>query len=253
MKINFNYDKLKTLKGVAFALVLVSPLALTGCGKEAECLVEESHAHMYRSILGYVRYIEDEHLRHEGYDRLDSYINIEGQEELYKFLDKKDLMRIDDNLELIKSVQDNNVDYTEYRYKYTFMQPIPHVTRVGKVTTTFFTYIPHTRYSWTSNPNHSRLTGETRNCHYVYYAYKVEKNENGKYVLVRSPYTSDLTTIMDEYPYIENNYYTIVNSEGKAIDYEDGREEDMTDIEKQRAEEYDRLHEVEEENKTYQK
>ena len=69
MKINFNYDKLKTLKGVAFALVLVSPLALTGCGKEAECLVEESHAHMYRSNLGYVRYIEDEHLRQEGYDR----------------------------------------------------------------------------------------------------------------------------------------------------------------------------------------
>lgn len=254
MKIKINYDKLKTLKGVALALVLVSPLALTGCGKKAECDVEERHAHMYRSNLGYVRYVEDEHLKHEDYDRYDQYINIEGQEELYKFLDKKDLMRIDDNLELIKGVQDNNVDYTEYRYKYTFMQPIPHTMRVGKVTTTYFTYIPHTRYSWTSNPNHSRLTGETRTCHYVYYAYKVEKNEKGKYEIIPSPYTDDLTTIMDEYPYIGKNYYTIVTSDGKAADYEDGKQEDMSDVEKQRADEYDRTHEVEdEENKTYQK
>ena len=251
MKINFNYDKLKTLKGVAFALVLVSPLALTGCGKEAECLVEESHAHMYRSNLGYVRYIEDEHLRYDGYDRYDDYIRIDGKEDLYKFIKKKDLLKIEDNLDLILSKQAEDEDYIEYRYKYTYMQPIPHTRKVGKTTTTYYTYIPRTRYSWTSDPNHSRLTGETRLCHHMYVAYKVEKNDKGKYVLIPSDKVEDLTTIMDEYLYIKKDFTVIVTSDGKEADYEDGKEEDMSDDEKQRAEEYNS--QEEDKAKTYKK
>ena len=250
MKIKINFDKLNSLRGVALALVLVSPMALTGCGKKAECNIDGSHAHMYRSNLGYVRYIEDEHLRFDGYDRYDDFIRIDGEEDLYKFLKKKDLLRIDDNLENILSKQTEDEDYIEYRYKYTYMQPIPHTRKIGKTTTTYFTYIPHTRYSWTSDPNHSRLTGETRLCHHMYVAYKVEKNDKGKYVLIPSEYVEDLSDAMDEYPYIKEDFTVIVTSDGKEADYEDGKEEDMSESDKQRAEEYNSQ---EDKEKTYKK
>ena len=102
MNIKINNEYFKKIRGFTLVLVLVSPFTLTACGKKVECEVNESHAHMYRSNLGYIRYIEDEHLRYDGCDRCEQYINIEGKEDLYKFIKKKDLIRIDDNLELIK-------------------------------------------------------------------------------------------------------------------------------------------------------
>ena len=251
MKISVNYEKLRSLKGALLALVMVSPLALSGCVKKADCDVSGSHAHMYKNELGYVRYIEKEALKYEGYERLDDYISIDGEEELYKYLTKKDLMRIDDNLDLIVNTQDSQTDYTEYRYKYTYLMPIPHTMKVGKITTTYYSYVPMTRHSWTSDPNHSNLTGETRLCHYVYTAYKVGKNEKGKYVMISSPYVDDLTTVMNEYPYIEKKFYTVVTTDGAALDYEDGREEDLTEAEKNRSREYEEENGIMEEPQAY--
>ena len=238
MNLKFNKDLINRLKSFSLALVLVTPFSLTGC-KKAECDVRESHAHVYVNDEGYVRYINKERLKYEGYTRNDSYIYIDGQEDFYKFLDKKNLMRIDENLEIINQTQEKQVDFIEYRYKYTYMQPIPHTRKVGNTTTTYYTYSARTRYSWTSNPNHSRLTGETRLCHYVYIAYKVEKNDKGKYVLIPSDYVEDLNDIKDKYQYVKETYYKIVTSDGKEVDYEDGKQEDLTPEEKERAEEYD--------------
>lgn len=236
MKIKLNLKKFINLKGVALVLVAATcTTSLAGCSKKANCSINNSHAHLYTNEQGYIRYIDKEYLTYEGYDRSDEYISIDGQEDFYKFLDKKDLMRIDDNLEVIQHIQESNEDYTEYRYKYTHLQPIPHTT--GK--TTYFTYISRTRYSWTSDPNHSRLTGETRLCHYVYTAYKIEKNEKGKYVLIPSEDVDDLTTIMNEYPYINKNYIKVVTEDGLEADYEDGKQEDLSAEDKKRAEEYD--------------
>lgn len=240
MNIKLNLKKCISLKGVALVLVLTTAsTTLTGCGKKADCNISSSHAHLYQNEQGYIRYIDKEYLSYEGYDRKDEYISIEDEEDLYKFLDKKDLMKISDNLSIISSIQEQNVDYIEYRYRYTFMQPIPHTRKIGKTTTTYFTYIPMTRYSWTSNPNHSRLTGEERICHHVYVAYKVEKNEKGKYVLIPSDPVDDITTVMDEYPYISKKFIKIVNLDGQEVDYEDGKEEDLTEEEKNRIEEYE--------------
>ena len=233
--VKVNVKKFLSLSGVV--LVLVG--SLTACGKKADCNVTGNHVHLYKNEKGYVRYIDKEYLSYEGYSRYEEYKYIEGQEDLYKFLDKKDLMRIDDNIDLLLAVQNTNKDYTEYRYKYTYMQPIPHVISNGKTTSVFYTYIAQTRYSWTSDPNHSRLTGETRLCHHVYVAYKIEKDEKGKYVLIPSPQVDDITTVMDEYPYINKKYCKIVTLDGKEVDYEDGKQEDMSDEDKGRAEEYD--------------
>ena len=239
MRIKFNLKKLFGVRGISFVLAISAlPAMLTGCGKKADCDVSGKHAHLYRSTSGYVRYIDKEYLSYEGFDRQEEYISIEGQEDLYKFLDKKDLMPIIDNLDLIIETQEKNCDYKEYRYKYRWLQPIPHIIHTGKSTMTYFTYIPHTRYSWTSNPERSGLTGEERICHYVYTAYKIEKDEDGKYVLIPSPDTEDLTTVMDEYPYIKKKFHKVVTLDGKEADYEDGKEEDLTDEEKKRIEEY---------------
>lgn len=243
MNFKFNLEKLVNMRGLALVLVAATcTTSLAGCGKKADCNIDGSHAHLYTNEQGYIRYIDKEYLTYEGYNRNDEYISIEGEENLYKFLDKKDLMRIDDNLEVIQHIQESNEDYTEYRYKYTYLQPIPHTMRVGKTTTTYFTYVSRTRYSWTSDPNHSKLTGETRLCHYTYVAYKVEKDEKGKYVLIPSENVDDLTTIMNEYPYINKNYVKVVTEDGLEADYEDGKQEDLSDEDKKRAEEYESTH-----------
>lgn len=238
MSYKINVKKFLSLSGVV--LVLVG--SLTACAKKADCNVIGSHAHLYRDEAGYVRYIDKEYLDYEGYSREDYYVDIKGQEELYRFLDKKDLMKIDDNLELILATQEKNKNFVEYRYAYTYMLPIPHTERAGKYIITYYTYVPVTKYSWTSDPNHSRLTGETRECHYVYVAYKVVQDEDGNYFLFSSDCVDDITDIKEEYPYIKKVYSKVVTLDGKEADYEDGKQEDMTDEEKKRAEEYDATH-----------
>lgn len=122
MSLKLNLKKFLSLRGVALALVFTTTATcLAGCGKKAECNIDGSHAHLYTNEEGYIRYIDKEYLRYEGYDRSDEYVSIEGSEDLYRFLDKKNLMKIEDNLDLILAAQEENVDYVEYRYKYTYM------------------------------------------------------------------------------------------------------------------------------------
>ena len=67
-------------------------------------------------------------------------------------------------------------------------------------------------------------------------AYRI-KDEKGKYVLIPSPQVDDITTVMDEYPYINKKYCVIVTMDGKEADYEDGKQEDMSPEDKSRADE----------------
>lgn len=227
--LKLNLKKMVKLRGVALVLVAsTAVLGLTGCGKQAECSIEGSHAHKYVNDSGYIRYIDKEYLSYEGFDRTEEYISFASSEEdLYRFYDAKDLMLISDNLDLVLQQQEKNQDFVEYRYSYTSLLPIPHTMHIGKTTTMYFTYIPTTRHSWTTDSNHDRLTGEQRLCHYVYTAYKVEKDEKGNFVLVPSPEVDDITTVMDEYPYITTRYYKKIDVElGEDLDYEDGPAEE---------------------------
>lgn len=238
MKIKINKNKIYSLRNIALVLVVTVPMTLTGCSKKVDCNIQSKHAHLYQNNTGFVRYINKEYSSYEGYTRQEEYINIEGQEDLYKFLDNKNLIPIKDNIDLILKTQELNNDYKEYRYRYIYMQPIPHTVRSGKTTRIYYTYMPQARYSWTTNLNRSGLTGEERICHYVYIAYKVEKNEKGKYVLIPSEQVEDLSEIAGEYPYIKRTFHKIVTLDGKEADYEDGQEEELNDAEKNRIEEY---------------
>lgn len=246
--IKFNFKKLFSLKGAALVLITATAItSTTACAKEVDCSITDAHAHLYQNKAGYIRYIDEEYTSYKGFERQDEYVLIEeGEKDIYKVMKKHGLMRIDDNLEVIKKQQEENKDYFEYRYKYTYMNSIPHFHSNGKTTTVFYTYYPVTRYSWTTNENHGRLTGEIRLCHYTYTGYKIVENEKGKLVIVASDPVDDITTIMDEYPYIKKSYSKIVNIDGTDLDYEDGPEEDMTPEEKRRVEKYEK------ENSTYE-
>lgn len=227
--LKINIDKMIRLRGVAFVLAATTlTVGLSGCGKKAECDIKGSHAHLYTNESGYVRYIDKEYLSYEGYERQDDYVNLSKDEvELCRFEDKKDLLRIDENIEVIEAIQNQNQDYIEYRYAYTYLMPIPHYIRTGKTSTMYFTYIPTTHYSWTSDPNHSRLTGEQRRCHHVYQAYNVVVDENGKYVLVPSEFVDNIFDLNGEYTYIKEDFCKVIDAEhGYDLDYEDGVEDD---------------------------
>ncbi|MDE5888923.1 MAG: hypothetical protein K2H20_02775 [Bacilli bacterium] len=163
-----------------------------------------------------------------GYERQEEYITLSSEEaELRKFEDEKNLLRIDENIDAIIAVQEQNHDYIEYRYAYTYLMPIPHYISTGKSTSVYFTYIPTTHYSWTSNPEHSRLTGEQRRCHHVYQAYNVVKDEKGNYVLVPSEYVDSIFDLNGEYTYIKEKFCKVIDAEyGYDLDYEDGVEDD---------------------------
>lgn len=203
-------------------------VSLSGCGKKAECDIQGDHAHLYTNETGYVRYIDKEYLSYEGYERSDEYVPISADEvDLYKFEDKRNLLKIEENAEVIEMVQNQNQDYIEYRYAYTYLMPIPHYVSTGKTRTVFFTYIPTTHYSWTIDANHSRLTGEQRRCHHVYQACNVVKDEKGKYVIVPSEYVDNLFDLNGEYTYIMEKFCKVVDAEyGYDLDYEDGVEDD---------------------------
>lgn len=224
-----NLEKMIKLRGLPIVLAAtVMATGLTGCGKKAECNVNGDHAHLYTNEQNFIRYIDKEYLSYEGYERQDDYIALSKEEaELREFEDKKDLLRIDENIDAISAVQEQNHDYIEYRYAYTYLMPIPHYIRTGKTSTMYFTYIPTTHHSWTTDPNHSRLTGEQRRCHHVYQAYNVVKDENGKYVLVPSECVDDIFDLNGEYTYIKEKFCKVIDAEyGYDLDYEDGVEDD---------------------------
>jgi len=218
--LKINLDKMIGLRGVSLAIVgslLIG--GLSGCAKKADCSVEGNHAHLYTSDEGYSTYYNKEYLTYDGYERQEEYIPLTEEEvDLYKFLDKKDLISLSDNLEVILAQQEQNQDYVEYRYSYK-----KRVTRMGGKVPVRRTV---TRYSWTSDPNHSDLTGETRVCHYVYQACNVYKDEHGKYVVIPSEYVDDINDLVGEYTYVRKIYYKVINLENNLeVDYEDGQEE----------------------------
>lgn len=211
--------------------VLLSMVILfSGCAKTVDCDITPQHAHVYVNEDGFKKNIVSEKESTWGYDRTEDYFEVTDEEkELLKFMNKKGLMDITQNKEAIEKQVNENKDYTEYRYKYTYLMPIPHYHRIGKVTTVTYTHIPVTRYSWTSDPNHSRLTGETREVHYMYYGYKIVTNEKGKLEIIESELVDDLNDLSSEYLYIKEDFTKKVyaNKKDLEVDYEDGPEEEI--------------------------
>ncbi len=193
-------------KRILAASSLIAILATaSSCSKKVDCNVKGYHLHKYVNNAGYVRYIDKEFDNYECYERQEEYITVDqSKKDIIKYMDDRNLLKIDDNIEKIKEAQEKNKNFTEYRYSYTITFTAPFIHFV-------------TNYEWTRNKNHSNLTGETRERTYLYSAYKIEKDEYGNYVLIPSPEQKDILKTKDEYPYIKEDYYytTIVKEQSK--------------------------------------
>lgn len=219
----------KIIKKIIIAGLIISNLfTFSGCAKNVPCDVNGEHAHYYVSDEYLGRYIVSEKSSVSGLNRSDNYISVNKEEaELLEFINKNGLFRIDENQQVISNTIDRQQDFVEYRYRYFYMMSIPVVQKIGKTTYTTYNYIPMTAYSWTTDTS-KNLTGEERVCHYVYYGYKIIRNEKGTYELVKSAPVDDLSELPDGYDYIKEKFYDVVNlyDKNEILDYEDGPEED---------------------------
>lgn len=226
---NININNNEFLGKLSF-IIVASGLATAAIGivdykTTVKCEIEDEHAHLYTDDEGFTCYINDEHIRVNGFTRQDEYITLDEDEvDFYTFLKKKKLINIEDNLDLILAIQDCNQDYLEYEYTYK-----KRVTRSsGK--TSYRTW--RTRTGWTSNPENVEneisgrwkdlsFTNNTRLAHYVYQTYKVELNEKGNYVLVEGPVVDDIRDCLSEYPYIRRDFYSIVYLDPNTVNLEE--------------------------------
>lgn len=212
-----NLKKMISLRGVSLILagsVLAS--ALSGCStNKIECEESKRHVHMYVNDDGLVKYLESESVIVDGYNKSYNYREISDDESsLYEFMKKKGLLRIDENIDLILEQQELNQPFTIYEYKFTTF------SRAGS----------STRYIWTNDPEHENLTGKEKEAHYIYQAYNIVKDENGKYMLVPSPLVEDISEVMGEYPYIKENYYAVVDKYNVDVDYQDDLKDKKVEI-----------------------
>lgn len=230
---NINIRKGKKVKGIIVAgLIASNVLTFSGCAKTVPCDISGNHAHYYVNDDYLGRYIVSEKSKVSGLTRTDAYIPVtQEDEELLKFLNKKGLYRIDDNKTILDDIAASQNDYLEYRYSYYYLMPIPITHTNGKQTYTTFTYVPMTGYSWTTDQS-KNLTGQERLCHYVYYGYKVVKNEKGIYEIIQSDPVDNLEDLPEGYDYVKEKFYDVVNyyDRNQILDYEDGPEEDKKAI-----------------------
>lgn len=219
-------DNLKVYAGIT-ALIGV-PIVITAIGiglSKSKCKIDQYHAHKYLNDKKIVRYIDSEFYRVQGYNRQDDYILVdESQKKLMEFELKNGLIKICDNKEYLENLEKENQDFIEYRYKYIYHESIPHYIKTGKSWHIYYTHRDVEKYSWTTDSEVANATGEERICHNVYEAYKIELDNNGKLKLTSSGEVDSLKEVMDEYPYIKDNFKKVINYNTKEkISYEDGK------------------------------
>lgn len=199
-------------KIIVASMLLVHMASLSACASEIPCEIEGDHAHYYVNSEYMGRYIVSELENIWSLKRTEEHKMVTNEEkELLDYLNKTGLYSISDNQEIIANMMIDHNDFMEYRYKYIHLMPAG-----GRMISTI-------AYSWTSNPDGVELTGEERICHYVYYAYKVTKDENGDYRLEKSKPVDDLTQLPQEYKYVSQDFYKIINlKNNRELDYENG-------------------------------
>ena len=220
-------------------MLLTNIFLFSGCAKTVDCEVEELHAHTYVNKNSFDKYVESEKSFIGRWSRTHDFVLFnEETKKLIEFENRNKLFRISLNKEKIKDITALHGTFFEYRYSYTWLQPIAQVRPLGKRFSISNVYVPQTGYSWTKNAHHDNLTGEFREVSYVYCGYNIIKNENGEYEIIESEKIENIEDLYKEYNYIKEDFYKLVYSDNKdlEVDYEDGPEEDKKLSKKQRAE-----------------
>lgn len=223
--------RLTASKKVLALLIGANTIILSGCNKTIDCDITETHAHAYTNEDGITRFIQSEKERQGEYNREDTYIYLDEEEQdLNRFETKKDLIKIADNLDELIEVTSSNNDY--YIYEYTYKKRV--TRKAGK--TSYRTW--RTKTGWTATPDNIEivgtykdleLTGNIKRAHYTYQTYKVIINEKGKYELVEGPILDNIEDATSEYPYIKTNFGIIVYLEVDELEKEQIKEQKLVD------------------------
>ncbi len=203
-------------KMIATGLIIANLVGFSGCARTVSCDIPGDHAHYYVSqedSLG--RYIKSEKEKVSGLERTDDYVVVsEEEKELLQYLNKKDLYRIEDNKEVIENIIANHEDYVEQEVMYYYLEPYYESYYDGENVVQNVYYTPKIEYAWERVTN-GKATGRTRDCHYMYQAYKVEKDENNNYHMIESELVDELSQLPEGYDYVKEKFYTIVNAYDK--------------------------------------
>ena len=219
--------KIKVRNAIICGFTILSMFLFSGCAKNVDCNVEDMHAHIYANESGIVREVMSEREHIGDFFRTDEYVVVDKEmSDLIEFENDEGLYKIADNIDVIEGITSVKEDYTEYRYSYITMLSIPHVVRAGNSTIVTYTHVPVKKYSWTTDANHSRLTGEERIVHHMYKGYKIVTDGLGNYEIVESELVDDLKDLPSDFNYVKEDFCVNVDLKDKTheIDYEDGKE-----------------------------
>jgi hypothetical protein len=98
LKINLNNMKLLSGKKLKLCSLMLAGL-LTACSQEADCDINEYHAHKYYNADGYVKYLNKEYLNYDGYTRDEEFIYLNEEDKyLNDFIENKNLISLSDNI-----------------------------------------------------------------------------------------------------------------------------------------------------------
>ena len=185
-------------------LFLVLSMALSGCGEKSDCNIPSRHLHQYthETKNGAVlqKYMESERLKKDGYNWNENYYEINQKDaELYRFINKEDLLSAEDNWDYLYNLMSENRDYLEFYYRYTTTET--RIVTDDDGDSHLETY-EEVHDGWTRNPNDPTNTGVFRVNHYQYRGYQIVDNGK-KYKKIHSEYVDDIRDVLSDYPYFK--------------------------------------------------
>ncbi len=204
---------MQTRKETILPYALFFSLLLAGCSDKVECTITNRHVHRYhKNITNNISidtYLDKEVEDTSGYYRTDDYIEMTKQDEtVFKLIESKKLFLAQDYYDYLYYLMSTKNDYLKFYYEY-YTEECYITTNDDGETETHWERKRHD--GWTSNPNNSDNTGETRLYHHRYYAYRIVLKD-GTYTLEKSPNVDDIREVLDEYPYVsEDNCFTTVH------------------------------------------
>lgn len=191
----------------AFVAFIGIPAVLTTItikGNGVKCDIESCHAHKYIKDGKIVRYLDKEVKSYKGFERQDDYIELTDEEnDLINYAATHDLIRIDDNINYIKEVEERNKEYIEYEYSYDGTKLRPLFLLSSDKPKVYLTAKNKEKFGWTTDSNHENLTGKERICNFVYEGWTISKDHDRKLSANVSSKVKSLLDINDEYQYFE--------------------------------------------------
>ena len=221
--------KRKKVVGVITGITLAGSLVIGGSTyliksyfRKSDCNLDDRHLHVYNKYFSDIKTVFDsERMNLHGYSWTEE-TRPYSEHDIDKihYMEDKGLVSIYDNFEYLKSYMEKNKDYDEYEYSYQEKEVDYYVDAVTGLISLSGTgnvrpvYKYVTKYSYTTDINHSNLTGDARTVHKKYYGYDIKK-ENDKFTSKKSELVDDIMDLVEMYPYFKPGNF----SKTEYIDY----------------------------------